>query len=252
MHKLNFYLESRLAKIRKSASNSVAKFGRDPAGAYKSALEYQVRYGRAGYRRYDSANNYSAAGDLHADNLDGFHATPLQDLSRRAFQYKSYYSDNFQFDLVKPYIVKIKTSRGAFICPAIAYEESDGATIYISRGIFAPNDPQTQEHDAAVHEAARIADNIAEREAENGRECDAQFQAEQEAEQLAQEIADARRTARGLIAAIKAQRRAGIDLAGAICDALTEKLREYRREIIKARERRHALKDNFWLSVEGR
>jgi len=252
MYKINFYLESRLAKIRKSTAESVTKYGRDPAGAYKNALEYQVSYGRPGYRRYDSANNYSEAGDLHADNLDGFNATPLQDIAPRTYQYTGYYSDNFQFDLVKPYIVKIKTSRGIFICPAIAYEESDGVTIYFSRGQLAPNDPQNLEHDAAVYDAARIADRIAEREAEAGREDDAKFQAESEAEELAQAISEARQTARGLIAAIKAQRKAGIDLAGAICDALTDKLREYRREIIKARERRDALAANFWLSVEGR
>jgi hypothetical protein len=251
MQKINFYLESRLAKIKKSAGDSVAKFGRDPAGAYKSALEYQVRYGRAGYRRYDSANNYSEAGDLFVDNLDGFNATPLQDIAPRTYQYTGYYSDNFQFDLVKPYIVKIKTSRGVFICPAIAYEECDGATIYFSRGQLAPNDPQDLAHDAAAYDCARIADHIAEQEAENARECDAQHQAEQEAEQLAEAIQEARQTARGLIAAIKAQRRAGIDLGGAICDALTDKLREYRREVIKARERRDALAENYWLSVEG-
>lgn len=251
MHKINFYLESRLAKVKKSAAESVTKYGRDPAGAKASALEYQVRYGRPGYRRYDCPNSYNAAGDLHADNLDGYNATPLQDIAPRTYQYSGYYSDNFQFDLVKPYIVKIKTSRGAFICPAIAYEESDGATIYFSRGQFAPNDPQNLEHDAAVYDAARIADSIAEREAEAGREDDAKYQAESEAATLAEQISEARQTARGLIAAIKAQRKAGIDLGGAICDALTDKLREYRREIIKARERRDALASNFWLSVEG-
>ena len=44
---------------------------------------------------------------------------------------------------------------------------------------------------------------------------------------------------------------AGIDLGGAICDALTDKLREDRRQILKARERREALKENYWLAVEG-
>ena len=249
MNKINFYLESRLASIKKRAE-SYKKH--NPEGAYKSALDWQVKYGRRGWIRYDSANSYNEAGDLCLYNLNDYDATPLQDIAPRTYSYTGYYADNFQFDLVKPYIVKIKTSRGVFICPAIAYSECDDATIYFSRGQLAPNDPQNLEHDAAVYDCARIADRIAEREAENGRECDAQHQAEQEAEQLAQDIAEARKTARGLIAAIKAQRKAGIDLAGAICDALTEKLREYRREIIKARERRDALAENYWLSVEGR
>ena len=248
MHKINFYLESRLAAVKKRAAEWQKH---NPAGAYKSALDYQVKYARPGYRRYDTANHYNAAGDLCAENLRGYDATPLQDISPRAYDYTGYYADNFQHELIKPYIVKIKTSRGALICPAIAYSDSDTATIYFSRGQFAPNDPQNIEHDAAVYDAARIADHIAERDAEAGREDDAKYQAEQEAENIAAAIADARQTARGLIAAIKAQRRAGIDLKGAICDALTDKLREYRAEIISARERREALKGNFWLSVEG-
>ena len=246
---INYQLTARLDAVKKRAAEWQKH---NPAGAYKSALDYQVKYARPGYRRYDTANHYNAAGDLCAENLRGYDATPLQDIAPRAYQYTGYYADNFQHELIKPYIVKIKTSRGAFICPAIAYSDSDTATIYFSRGQFAPNDPQNIEHDAALYDAARIADHIAERDAEAGREDDAKYQAEQIRDDLAEQITEARKMARALIVAIKAQRRAGIDLAGAICDALTDKLKEYRREIISARERREALKDDFWLSVEGR
>jgi len=250
MQKINYLLAARLASVKKQAEKWAAH---NPEGAYQSALNHQVKYKRRGYIAYDTANHYSEAGDLCAYDLTGYDAAPIQDISPRAYDYTGYFADSFQHEIIKPFIVKIKAGKkGVFICPAFAYSECDIATIYFSRGQFAPNDSADKAHECAVYDAARLADSIAEREAEASREYHAQDQAEQEAEQLAEQIADARKMARGLIAAIKAQRRAGIDLAGAICDALTDKLREYRREIIRARERREALKDNFWLSIEGR
>ena len=249
MQKINYLLVARLDAVKKQAEKWAAH---NPVGAYAAALNHQVKYKRRGYIAYDTANHYNAEGDLCGYSLDGFDVTPVQDINPRAFAYSGYYADSFQHEIIEPYIVKIKAGKkGVFICPAIAYQESDGATVYFSRGVFAPNDPQNLEHDEAVYDAARIADRIAERSAEQGREDDAKFQAEQEAEQIAEQITEARKMARALIVAIKAQRKAGIDLGGAICDALTDKLREYRREIIKARERRDALAENYWLSVEG-
>ena len=253
MNKIHYQLSSRLDKVLSEAQKTAARWGNlTRAEAVKMAMNSQVKYGRAGYRSYDSANHYNAEGDLCAENLNGYNATSIQDIRPRYFDYSGYYADNFQNELVNSYVVKIKAGKkGVFICPAISYSDCDIATIYFSHGQFAPNDTNSVEYDAAMMDAARIADGIAESEAEKSREADAQFQAEDQAEQLADTIKDARETARGLIAAIKAQRKAGIDLGGAICDALTDKLREYRREIIKARERRDALKDNYWLSVEG-
>lgn len=249
MNKINFYLESRLAAVKKRAAE-IAKH--NPEGAYRWALDSQVKYKRPGYSRNDTPNHYSAAGDLHAENLDGFDAVAIQDISRRAFNYSGYFADSFQCELIKPYIVKIKTARGLFIAPTVAYSESDCATVYFSQGGYVD---KTQDFDSEyqlwAHTCAGRADRIAERLAEHSREDDAKFQAEDQAEQLAEDIKDARQTARGLIVAIKAQRKAGIDLSGAICDALTDKLREYRRQILKARERREALKENYWLAVEG-
>ena len=249
MQKINYLLVARLDAVKKQAEKWAAH---NPAGAYAAALSHQVKYKRRGYIAYDTANHYNAEGDLCGYSLDGFDVTPVQDINPRAYDYTGYYADNFQMELIKPYIVKIKAGKkGVFIAPAIAYSDCDITTVYFSQGQFAPNDPQDLAQQAAIYDAARLADSIAEREAERSREADAQDQAEQEAEQIAEQIADARKMARGLIAAIKAQRRAGIDLGGAICDALTDKLREYRREIIKARERRDALAENYWLSVEG-
>ena len=250
MQKINYLLVARLDAVKKQAEKWAAH---NPVGAYAAALSHQVKYKRRGYIAYDTENHYTEAGDLCGYSLDGFDAVPIQDISRRAFAYSGYYADSFQHEVIEPYIVKIKAGKkGVFIAPAIAYSESDIATVYFSRGQFAPNDSADKAHEYAIYDAARLADSIAEREAERSREADAQDQAEQEAEQIAEQITEARKMARALIVAIKAQRRAGIDLAGAICDALTDKLHEYRRDIIKARERREALKDDFWLSVEGR
>lgn len=249
MNKINFYLESRLAAVKKRAAEWAKH---DGAGAFKAALAHQVKYKRKGWISYDAANYYNEAGDLVLYSLDGYNATPCNKIRPNYFDYTGYYSDNFQHEVITPQSVTIKAGRrGVFICPAISYSDSDCATIYFSKGQFAPADIDCDAYESATMEAARIADRIAERSAEQGREDDAKFQAEQQSEDLAEDIKDARQTARGLIAAIKAQRKAGIDLGGAICDALTDKLREYRRQIIKARERREALKENYWLAVEG-
>jgi hypothetical protein len=249
MNKINFYLESRLASIKKRAEG-YAKH--NPAGAYKSALDHQVKYGRKGWVKYDSANDYDDEGNLRLYSLEGYHATPCNKIRPNYFDYTGYYADSFQHEVIAPLVVTIKAGKkGVFIAPAISYSDCDIATIYFSRGQFAPNDINCDAYESATMEAARDADSIAAREAESSREADAKYQAEDQAEQLLEDIKDARQTARGLIAAIKAQRKAGIDLGGAICDALTDKLREYRRQIVKARERREALKENYWLAVEG-
>jgi len=249
MHKLNFYLESRLAKIRKSAAESVTKFGRDPAGAYKSALEYQVRYGRPGYRRYDNANSYSEAGDLCVYNLDDYDATPLQEISRRTFDYSGYYADNFQMELIKPFIVKIKVKNNVFIAPAIAYDQSDVATIFFSRGQFAPRDENDPVNQCAIYDAARIADKLAERLADEEREYDAQYQAEQQAGDLKDDNKQAIKEARELIAAIREQRRYS-NILTPICKLLTDKLRELRASIRRNNARIAALNSNYWIAVD--
>ena len=249
MNKINFYLESRLASIKKRAEG-YAKH--NPDGAYKSALDWQVSYGRKGWIAYDSANDYDDEGNMRLYSLDGYNTTPCNKIRPRYFDYTGYYADSFQHEVIAPQVVTIKAGkRGVFIAPAISYSDSDCATIYFSRGQFAPNDINCDAYESATMEAARIADSLADSAARDSREADAEFQAEQQIEDLAEDIKDARQTARGLIVAIKAQRKAGIDLSGAICDALTDKLREYRRQIIKARERREALKENYWLAVEG-
>jgi len=242
MNKTNFYLESRLAAVKKRAAEWAKH---NPEGAYKSALDHQVKYKRKGWIKYDTANHYSAAGDLCAENLDQFDAIPIQDVSRRAFDYSGYYADNFQIELIKPYIVKIKTSRGLFIAPAIAYSDSDMATIYLSRGQMVEKGGDTE---AGAYECARIADSIAEREAERGRDDDAKYQAEQEVENLKDDNKQALKEARALIAAIREQKTIG-EIVGPICDALISDIKAMRQTIRANNCRIQALKENYWLSV---
>lgn len=245
MNKINFYLESRLASVKKRAEG-YAKH--NPEGAYKSALDHQVKYGRKGWIKYDSENDYSAAGDLRLYNLDQFDCVPIQDISRRAFDYSGYYADNFQMELIKPYIVRIKTGRGLFIAPAIAYSDCDIATIYLSQGGFAPNDQNSSEYDTAAFSAARIADSIAENEAEKSRDYDAQHQAEQQAENLRAENLEARKAAHALIVAIRDQRKLG-GIVAPICDALISEIKGLRAAIRRNNDRINQLGADYWLAV---
>lgn len=243
MNKINFYLESRLASIKKRAAD-YAKH--NPEGAYQSALNWQVKYGRKGWRAYDSANEYSEAGDLCVYSLDGFDAVPIQDISRRAFDFSGYYCDSFQGELIRPYIVKIKTSRGLFIAPAVDYSESDIATIYLSRGQLVEKGGDI---DAGAYECARAADRIAERSAEENREADAENQAIQQQEELKDANKDAPAQAHTLIQAIREQRKIGAIVAP-ICDALISEIMALRRAIQRNNERISALASNYWLAVE--
>jgi hypothetical protein len=245
MQKIHYELAARLRAV-KTRAEGYSKH--NPEGAYKSALEWQVKYGRPGWRAYESANSYNEAGDLCLYNLADFDPIPLQDISRRAFDYMGYYADNFECEIVRPYIVKIKTSRGAFICPAIDYSDSDQATIYISRGQLAPSDPQDTAHECAIYDAARIADSIAERLGDQGRECDAQYQAEQQADDLKDDNKQALKEARALVQAIREQRHYS-NIMTPICDLLADKLRELRASIRRNNARIAALNDDFWLAV---
>lgn len=244
MNKINFYLESRLAAVKKRAAE-IAKH--NPEGAYKWALDSQVKYKRPGYTRNDTPNHYSAAGDLHAENLDKFDAVAIQDISRH-FDYSGYYADNFQFELIKPYIVKIKTARGLFIAPAVAYSDSDMATIYFSKAELVEKGADENTQQCALYDAAKNADFIAERMAEQGRDDDAKFQAEQQAEDLRAENQQARKDAHALIVAIRDQRAIG-DIVAPICNALISEIKGLRAAIHRNNDRINKLAADYWLAV---
>lgn len=245
MNKINFYLESRLAAVKKRAAEWSKH---NPNGAYKNALDHQVKYGRNGWIKYDSANDYSEKGDLRLYNLDNFDAVSIQEISRRAFDYTGYYADNFQMELIKPYIVRIKTGRGLFIAPAIAYSDCDIATIYLSKGQFCPKDENSSEYDTAAFNAARIADSIADQEAEKSRQEDAKHQAESQADDLKEANQEARKAAHGLIVAIRDQRAIG-DIVAPICAALISEIKGLRAEIRRNNSRIPALKNDYWIAV---
>lgn len=244
MNKINFYLESRLANVKKLA-DSWAKH--NPDGAYKSALSHCVKYKRKGYSRNDTANHYHD-GELCLESLDGFDHITIQELSRRSFDYSCYYADNFQCELIKPYIVRIKTSKGLFVCPAIAYSDSDIATIYLSKGEFCSNDQESINYESCAYQVARIADSIADKLAEDSREYDAKYQAESQTENLKADNLSARKEAHILIQAIKTQRKIG-EIVTPICNALISEIKSLRRSIQRNNERIGKLKADYWQAV---
>ena len=245
MNKINFTLQMRL----KAVQNCAAEWAKhNPAGAYQSALSHQVKYKRKGWIKYDSANHYSADGDQYLYNLDSFEAIPCNKIRPNYFDYTGYYADNFQHEVITPQVVSIKTRRGLFIAPAISFSDSDCATIYFSRGQFAPKDINCDDYEAAIREAARIADSIADRKAERCRQDDAQFQAQDQAESLKDENKQALKEAHSLIVAIKDQRAIG-EIVAPICSALISEIKSIRQTIRANNRRINALKDDFWIAV---
>jgi len=245
MNKINYLLQSRFDAIKKRAVD-YQKF--NPSGSYDYALKWQVKYERKGYIQSDTANHYHD-GNLCLESLDLFDAVPIQEVSRRAFDYSGYYADSFQCEMVMPYIVRIKTSRGLFIAPAIAYNDSDMATIYLSRGDFCnTNNIDSDLAHSMYYEMARIADCIAEKLADEGREYDAKFQAEDQAEGLKYDNKAALKAARALIQGIRDQRDIG-QIVAPICDALMAEIKSLRHSIHSNNERIAALKNDYWLAV---
>jgi hypothetical protein len=244
MNKINYLLQSRFDAIKKRAAE-YQKF--NPSGSYDYALKWQVKYGRKGWIQYDAPNHYNG-GNLAVSNLDSFDAVLIQDISRRAFDYTGYYADNFQFDLIKPYIVKIKTSRGLLIAPAIAYDNCDVATIYLSDGRYCSADENSQDYYDITIQAARWADHYAEKLAEDGREYCAKDQAEQEAEQLRDDNKNALKEVKTLIQGIRDQRDIG-QIVAPICNALMAEIKSLRQSIHANNERIAALKNDYWIAV---
>jgi hypothetical protein len=121
MNKINYLLQSRLDSIKKNAANYIKG---DYAKSYEIARNAQVKYKRKGWNQYDTANHYND-GNLCLESLDSFDFISIEDIGRRAFHYSGYYADSFGCELVSAYIVKIKTKKGFFIAPAIAYSDSD-------------------------------------------------------------------------------------------------------------------------------
>jgi hypothetical protein len=245
MSKINYLLQSRLDSIKKNAANYIKG---DYAKSYEIARNAQVKYRRKGWNNYNTPNHYHE-GNLCLESLNSFDAIPIQEISRRAFNYSGYYADNFQCELIKPYIVRIKTSRGLFIAPAIQYSDSDIATIYLSDGRYCSADENSQDYYNTAYQAARWADCYAEKLADDGRECDAKFQADEQSEGLRDDNKAALKAARALIQAIRDQRVIG-QIVAPICDALMAEIRSLRRSIRANNERIAALKNNYWLSVE--
>lgn len=244
MNKINFYLESRLANVKKLA-DQWAKH--NPDGAYKSALNSQVKYKRKGWNTNDTANHYHE-GALCLESLDGFDCVEIQQLSRRSFNYSGYYADNFQYELIKPYIVRIKTSKGLLVCPAIAYSDCDIARIYLLQGEFCSSDQESINYDTCTFQMAKIADSIAEKLAEDGRESDAQYQAESQAEDLKADNKQALSEAHILIQAIKDQRKIG-EIVTPICNALISEIKALRASIQRNNARISELKTDYWQAV---
>ncbi|WP_051657162.1 hypothetical protein [Acidiphilium angustum] len=119
--------------------------------------------------------------------------------------------------------------------PGIYWTDADGVTIY-------PLDQHDDPKDCAWR-----ADRYAEIAAEQSREDDAKYRAEQEIDECRETIISCRTSMRSLIREIKQARKA---FAPAICLALTNTLRQMRRESHKAWKRIQVLERNYWAAVE--
>lgn len=238
-NKINYSLLMRLKSIKDQAEKWASYLMEEPMSKYyKQALAHKVKYARKGWIRYDSANDYDANGNMRLYNLDEY------DTEKGT----GWYTSDDCYETIDAYAVKIPTSKGLFICPAIAYSDADIATIYVSKGVFQSKDEENGKAYSATLQAINEAERLAERLAADDREYYAQDRAEQEAQDLKESNAEARKEAHEVIKGIKQQRAQGV-IVGTVCSVLMEKVKELRGSIRRNNKRISALKANYWLAV---
>lgn len=166
-------------------------------------------------------------------------ATPEWDSSENRLGTMGYYADSFAFNIIRWCVVKIapankKHGREALYAPITYSTEWEGVTLHLDCV-------------GSLEDAKRWGDSEAEQEAEKAREGDAQDQAEQQIDEQHNEIVQARIAFKKLHAELRT-----VNLPPAICAAIRGDLQSLRENVRSATKRIVALRDNFWLAVEGR
>lgn len=228
---------SRLRKFRERAAQSQHPSYRDWR---QCRYGYQLS-GDEFFPTYKDGKYFSTSLNWIGDNLGDSNTLVKLD-------YTGWYCDSFVSDVVRGAVIKIRCPKGTIYMAATYCTAWEGTIHYSRDSELVPKGASESEHEAAIREVARWADQNAKREADAYREDDAKFQAEQQIAGLKTEIGKIRAQARELIAAVRAQRRMGGILAP-ICQRLIADIKAMRQEVATMFVRIDKLQSDYWAAV---
>lgn len=224
------YLKRKLterAALRRKDPGNFAKYPAAVGGIW-------TREGEPLFRPMDSANRYSRKVAYLSPDEIGARWYRRADKAVH-LGHAGWYVDSFQSEVTRGVLYRLPHGRFLAAASDPWNCNRDGFGPFITEG----------EAFTSETEAARAADRLAEVYSEFLREDNAKQTAKAEIEEKQAEVASLREDIRELIAGIRESR-----LAPAVCSELRESIRRHWREMTEARERIHALRENYWLAVE--
>ena len=172
----------------------------------------------------------------YCDELPNWRNSGYADEVNRNINDRGWFADHWLDETIRGVVLQLPAQKKEpQYIPAIVWSDSNGVTVW-------PKDCYT-----TAEECARTADSYAETAAEESREYRAKEQAGQDIETLKEEISESRETLHTLIQDLRKSE----TLQPAICDVVKKSIIECRREVAEKVNRIRALRDNFWVSVEG-
>lgn len=164
------------------------------------------------------------------------------DLAPRHVNHRGWFADNWQSDVIRGSVCRIRGARFTLYVPVIGCSGWDGTIHHMADAERAPRGPSEEEHAEAIRNAAVRADRLAELEAEEARDHATKDQAEQAIESERETIA----AERARVHTLAAELRNTPALPPAIYDTITQSIREAREQVRASVKRIRLLTDGPW------
>ena len=204
---------------------------------------------RTGYRKNCQQFTYGENGKIYADEKEtiGEYLGDWESFAtcRDMRNTSGFYADGWCDDTIKGGVLRIRSAKGTFYAPLTYCTGWGGVIIYMNDAELVPKGATESEHETAQKDAASSAFYRADREAEKYREDNAKAQAEEQIAEARAEIHAINKKTRALLAEI---RTAGI-FSPAICEALTDKVRDMLSDRKKCFKLIAEREYDFWSAV---
>ena len=201
----------------------------------KPYQRHRLRYwNRPNNVRGDKGQIYTDDRDQYGQDL-GF----SDGLAPRRVDNRGWFTDQWQEDVIRGSVCRIRTSQGTLYVPVTGCTGWDGTIHYIADAERVPRGSSEEDHAEAIRDAAARADRLAKLEAEEARDASIKDQAEQGIEAERESIT----AARAKLHALAVELRTAPALPPALCLAITEAIREARKQVRASVRRIHLLKE---------
>lgn len=242
-----YIIKNRLEKAKAAA----AKFA--CCKNHLATWQYWARHAIVGK---SSMPNRGENGEIITDDKNSFGAY-LGDahiIAPRRVNNTGWYADDYQSDIIKSGVSKLRTSRGIYYIPVTYSTDSDGATHYMGDAEIVPHGSSEDAHEQAINDTAARAGRCAELLADREREYRARDAAEMRIGEIADEIDTIKDTIKSTIHELRyARERLALDAQKMplLCITMQVTIRRMLRGIGALRKERDNLKSDFWLAVNA-